>query len=241
MPPYSGIKDYLFKQLDGETEPSIIAKYLYSQIVEQTNKFAPTRQTSWYSAKTLDDVIEMIEKAIRHYEGREHVTADARVNFSFEDPNKPEELELITVSPTQIKPGAFERTSPSTSSALVRNLVPTLREELLDPDNQGYHLLILGYSYDNWITLTCWARTTKAAHKRATWLENLIEEYSWFFTAGGINRIIYQGRQKKIIREVSNNMFVGYPVEYYVRTERLIRASEKTLEQLVIEFDVATS
>ncbi len=225
-----------------DIEPTIrlIVREKYSGIKDATNKVG-ARSTSPFNAKTLDDTIDFVERAIRDYERREHVTADRKVNFSYEDPNKPEDLELITVEPSLIKPGAYEKTHPTQSSATIRNLAPTMREELQDPDHPGYHRLILGYFYDNWLTFTCWARTGKAAHNRATWLENLIEEYAWFFTAAGIQRIIYQGRGKKITRDIHNNLIVGYPLEYYVRTERLINVSEKTLEQVIIELDVATS
>jgi hypothetical protein len=122
----------------------------------------------------------------------------------------------------------------------VQNLRPIVREILDDPDNPGYRKAILGYFYDNILRITCWARTNKAANARALWLEDVMEEYTWFFVYSGVNRILYQGRGPERYKDVANNRIYGRSVDYFVRTEKLRTISQKTLEEIVINLAVAT-
>jgi hypothetical protein len=119
-----------------------------------------------------------------------------------------------------------------------QNFIP--RESLDDPDNPGYKLATVGYLYDNVVRFTCWARTNKAANSRVFWLENMMEEYKWWFRLQGINRMLFLGRRTDIVTTVSNNKWYGRPVDFYVRTEKLQVFSEKEFEQMILRVDVTT-
>lgn len=183
-------------------------------------------------AKNINESLEIIEKAIRNYELRYGTNSDAVIDFVYEDPDVLKQLETISVSIERVEPASFSKGAPFQGS--VRNLVPMLREVVDDPDNTGYKIAILGYWYDNIVQLTCWSRTNKAANSRAIWLENIMNEYRWYFQYSGISQIVYQGRGTQLVKNINNNKIYGRPINYYIRTESLVRYSQKELEQIYI-------
>jgi len=217
----------------------VIVKTAFSQIIEDSDQNSG-RLRSVQSAKDIDDAIELIKTAMDDYQDREGVTEDARVTLVYDRPDAPKQTEVITVTPGVRLPALFERGHPTKTSAPIRATKRIFLEERDDPDNLGYRLAIFSKLYDNWIVLTCWALTTKAASKRAIWLEQVLEEYGWFFTASGINRIIYTGRGERVVERADNNVMYGYPLEVYIRTEKIIKVSEKALERMIVQLNLAT-
>jgi len=209
----------------------IIAETQFNEIVRNSED---NRSTTPMAAKNINETMELILDAINHYQEREEKTQDARVIVSYEEPDEEATLEKITITIEDRDAGIYGQGAPLQGK--VRNLKPILREVKDDPDAPGYKLAILGYWYDNILGLTCWARTNKAANARALWLENLMEEYNWFFRLSGVSRILYQGRGKDRTKSFSNNIFYGRPVLYYVKTENIRALRQKTLEQIYIRY-----
>ena len=190
-----------------------------------------------YPAKSIIEVMELIQKAIADYLDRSEDIQDANVVVGYELPDTDAVFETISFSVVSREPGQFGQGPPGGSKVKARKGI--LREVVADPDNPGYQLAIIGYWHDNVLRMTCWARTNKEAEKRALWLEEVIEEYMWFFEISGISRILYEGRASNEKITVSGNTFYGRSIDYYVRTERLRKLSAKTLEQVVINLGLA--
>ena len=189
------------------------------------------------AAKNLLEVQDLIRQAIEDYEMREKTTAQSKVNYTAEEPEIDSRTETVTYSLVKREPGGFGQGGPFESQ--VRNLRPVLREVKDDPTNPGYRLITLGYWHENIIRLTCWAKTNKAANARALWLENLMEDYTWWFVLSGVNRILYNGQGADLVVNTNNNRFYGRPLEYYVKTETIRVYSEKTLEEILIKLKVS--
>jgi len=189
-------------------------------------------------AKDIIEVSELIEQAIRDYEKRWKTTEEARVDVVFERPEKAFQGETVSISFASRAPGMFAQGRPGESK--VKNLRPVLRETVDDPENPSYKKAIFGYFYDNIVRITAWARTNKVANKRAIWLENMFEEYTWWFSYSGVNRIIYEGWQSPVFLNIDNNLYFGRPIDFYVRTEKLISVSQKTLEEVQIRLSSST-
>lgn len=185
-------------------------------------------------AKNIIEVMELSRQAINDYELRLGTTNDKQVDVTYARPDTEKQVEVISVELIRRQPGMFGQGRPYENDT--KNLRPIFREEFPDPEHPGYRRAILGYFYDNTLRFTCWARTNKAANKRALWLETVMEEYSWFFVYSGVNRILYAGRQDDVTHTVNGNKYYGRPVDYFVRTEKLREVSEKTFEQICIRF-----
>lgn len=188
------------------------------------------------NSKDLPEIFDLISQAIDDYQTRTHQTEDNKIHIIYGYPEKDIEAESITIGLEKREPGAFSQGPPFEGP--VKNLKPIVREVIDDPDNLGYKRATLGYYYDNLIKLTCWARTNKKCTERAIWLENLMEEYSWFFAYSGVNRLIYWGQQEDIVRDVRNNNNYGRPLRYFIRTEKITHLTEKSIEQILINIYV---
>lgn len=199
---------------------------------EVQNARSIDRTTTPGPSKNIVEVMELIRQAIIDYESRTNVNQDAKVHLTYEKPDREAELEAISISLAVREPGMYSQGRPGEGK--IKNRRPVLREHVDDPDNPGYKRAVLGYFYDNTLRLTCWARTSKQANLRALWLEDVMEEYTWFFVYSGVNRIFYDRRREEITHEVEGNKIYGRPIDYFVRTEKLRNVSQKTLEEIVV-------
>ena len=216
--------------LEDQQKVKVFSEVQFNKIVERA--IQENKTTSALPAKDIIEVMDLIYYTIQDYETRTGKRNDAKINLVYEDPDTDINLETISIMFTDRIPGMFGQGRPFENK--VQNKRPVLREIFDDPDNPGYKRAVLGYFYDNIITLTCWARTNKTVNQRALWLENLMEEYAWFFSFSGVNRILFDSWGKNKIITIGNNKHYGRPLNYFVRTEKLQNVSQKTLEQICI-------
>ena len=221
---------------EDQKKVKVIAEEVFGGFIERAIQ---DRTRTPGDTKDIFEVLELIRVAIKDYESRSHVTQDAQIDVIYEKPDRPIEVETISLSVISRVPGMYSQGKPGDMGP--KNRRPILREMLDDPDNPGYKRAVLGFFYDNIIRLTCWAKTNKAANDRAIWLENLMEENDWFFVWSGVNRLLYDSWRSSELVDIVNNRYYGRPIDFFVRTEKLINVSEKTLEQICIKFGVKTT
>jgi hypothetical protein len=194
------------------------------------------RSTTLGNAKSLLEFYELVRQAIDDYEKRASVPETSKIRFTEEEPDAKMDVESITFNLMKREPGGFGQGAPFESN--VRNLRPIIREIKKDPTEPGYRTIIMGYWHDNIVRFTCWARTNKAANKRAMWFESLMEEYTWWFALQGLQRVIYWGQGADLVSDVQDNRWYGRPIDFYVKTETLRTYSEKTLEEILVRLAV---
>jgi hypothetical protein len=201
-------------------------------------RFPSDRSKSLGSAKTLREFYNLVRSSIRDMEDRASVPESLKVFFTEEEPDTAGQTETITFSLIKRLPGAFSQGAPWEGK--IRNQRPMIREEGEDPSAPGYKQAVHGYWYDNLVRFTCWARTNKAANARIEWFEDLMEEYSWWYSAQGVQRVIFEGRKTDMVVTVDGNKWYGRPADYFVRTEKLRVFSEKKIEEIIINLKVTT-
>lgn len=184
-------------------------------------------------AKSLIEVYGLVKDVIDHYDNRASVPLKNRVIFTEEEPDAAATGEIISFSVIQRLPGAFGGGAPG--EAKTKNMKAIYRDSFDDPENPGYRLAVYGYWHDNIIRFTCWAKTNKAANARVEWLENVLDEYMWFFKAEGVDRFLFQERQTDITVNIKGNKWYGRPLDYFIRTETLKTFSEKKMEEILIK------
>jgi len=219
-------------------DPHVVVQQLTDQILHKAaGDSGVPRSKSSGAAKSLLEFQDLVRQAIDDYEKRSNTSAQHKVIYTAEEPEVTSETETITYSLIKRQPGGFGRGAPF--EANVRNLRPIIREVTDDPTDPSYRKIVLGYWHENLVRFTCWAHTNKAANARSMWLENLMEEYTWWFVLQGVNRVIYWGQGSDMVVNINNNRWYGRPVDYYVKTETLRTYSEKTLEEILIKLDVS--
>jgi hypothetical protein len=224
------------------SDPVRVKLFIHEQfqaIIQQAVSFEPTKTPG--PAKDIVEVLELIRQVLIDHAQRTGVKIGAGVDgVVYELPDLVVGLEdnaiipmpVVTMAFADRAPGMFGQGRPFENK--VQNRRPILREYIDDPDNPGYKRAVLGMFYDNVIRLTCWAGTNKQANENALWLEQMMEDYAWFFTMNGVNRIFFDGWRANLKNEIMNNTYYGRPIDYFVRTERLWNVSQKTLEEICI-------
>jgi hypothetical protein len=216
-------------------QPKIAVERIYQNAISHADDYRD-RMVSPFPAKSLKEVPGLIKTCIQDTEERQSVAQEDRLIFTVEEPDLTQKLETITYAVVRREPGGIGSGPPFSQQN--RNLRPFLREEGDDPDNPGYKRAIFGQWFDNVIRLTCWARTGWKSEERAMWLEEVMEQYTWWLTMNGISRIFFWGRDTDQMRETSGNKIYGKALNYFVRTEHLSCTSTKTLESLIIKIGV---
>ena len=209
--------------------------FMFSKGMGDSQQGIPRSKTLG-KAKSLLEFHALVRQAIDDYESRASVPSELKINFTEEEPDTKTEEETITFSLVRREPGGFGQGAPFESS--VRNLRPIIRESGTDPTDPSYRTIVLGYWHDNIVRYTCWARTNKAANARAMWLENLMEEYTWWYVLQGVQRVIYWGQGPDQVVNIQNNRWYGRPIDFYVKTETLRTYSEKTLEEILVKLAI---
>lgn len=216
--------------------PSFIANQVFSTIRSQAIVVDGDSSKTPGNAKNIDEVTDLVQAVIENEEAVRGTPDDRKVIFGREMLPEYFRNEVITYAIEKREPGKFDQGRPFEGK--VKNLRPILREEVEDPDNPGYRLLVLGYWYDNLVRFTCWGRTHKVVDARALWFEKIMSSYMWFFRYEGVGRFLYWGRGEEITLDLPEHGKVyGRQLDFYVKTEEITQLSQKTLEQLVLTYD----
>lgn len=219
-----------------EPSPRIIVQRQYQTMLTHAKRMPDARSVTPGTAKDIIESMELFKKAIDDYERRQNLNERDKIVVSYDTPDKDIEYPSVTLSVDRREPGSYSQGAPFEGT--VRNLSPVLREEKDDPDNPGYRLAILGYYYDNLISLTCWALSNKEVESLALKVETIMEQYRWYFAVEGIGRVLYWGRGGPMEKTIRNNILYGRSINYYVRTEKITALSEKELEIIYINLIV---
>ncbi len=215
----------------------VIVSQQYSSFINQITNGTSTRGQSPGNVKNIWETIDLIGDSIEDYQNRTHDNNSRKVHISYEDPDTLAEFDTITLSLERRKPGQFGKGKMFDPSATT-NVKPFLVEELDDPDNPGYMKAVLCYFHDNIIRITPWCLNNKEALQRMLWIEEIMQEYSWYFSTSGVSRLYYYGHGAPLQKVVNNNRIYGRPIEYYVQTQTIKTFLEKTLEVLYLRYSV---
>lgn len=229
--PLSILRTDILPEALTEEQARVIASHHYSVATQKTVQ-DPSRTPA--NAKNIFQVMALVKDAIEHYEDRTGTIERAQVTVVYDEPDAPIEYETISILLTRREPGAFSQGAPF--EGRVKNLRPALREEKVDEEEPGYRRAILGYFHDNLIRLTCWANTNKEANARMLWLEEVMEQYIWYFRTSGVHRFLYYNHDPAIVKTTSNNRLYGRAIDYFVRTETLRVVKQKELEQIYLRY-----
>lgn len=185
--------------------------------------------------KSINEFYSLVKDAIEHAESVQGIAEDRKVFYTEEDPDFGIKTESITFSLVKREPGSISRGGPFEGN--IKAFRPILRDVSDDPESPQHKIFLYGRLHDNIVRFTMWARTNKAANARALWFESLMLEYSWFFVASGVGKVIFIGRSQDIsIREDKGQKLYGRPLDYYVRTEDLTTAKETIIRNIILKY-----
>ena len=229
-----------------DNNPTLVNKLIerwYSSDTLPPNQFVPKsvdgrrsdyfdRLLSGEEAKNLNEFYVLVNEAINDRLDRENVPQDERLIFTEAWPPDAIKTETITYRLLERSPGTVSQGKLMNKEK--QNWKPMLRQVLHDPDHPNKKLYIYGQWLDNMIELCCWARTSKVANARALWLEDLMEEYSWFFSYKGVSSVRFEGRGADSYQNINDNALHCRPLRYFVRTDRITKLSEFVINKILV-------
>ena len=207
---------------------------LASQAREQEK--IPAAGVSPRPAVNIDDFFSLVQGVIARQEQNEGVSQGVAFTEDFPEIEDNFSKEIITFSLEERRPGVFAQVKIDQifSSRQPRQRQRFFRESKPDPDFIGGKIYIYGQWYDNLVEFKIWAKTNKAANRRALWLEDLFDKWEWYFEAEGVSKLFYLGRLADEIAAPGNNKTVCRTLQYYIRTERLTIVREQILRNIVV-------
>jgi hypothetical protein len=110
-----------------------------------------------------------------------------------------------------------------------------------DALNPGYRLYTVARAYDNIVHICCWATDIGVSSKRNRWMEQLMDDWRWWFISNGIDTIRYEGQAHIEDSTKNGQRVVCRPLVYFVRTQKLSQIREKLVEDILISLNVETS
>lgn len=228
------------KDLIVEPKTRIIVEQVLQGLLELSRSDASSqRSVTSGQSKDYFQFLELVKKAVDDYQRRQKPPDGREISLSWERPDSAAETEKISISLLERGPGAFSKGAPLEGQ--IKNWAPILREKRKDPENPGYLNLVFGKLYDNKICFTTWAQTNKEAIERAFWFEELMENYTWFFRASGVGRVLFLSQEEDIFIDEHGKRVYGRKLVYFIRTEKITVISEKTIEDIVINLSVGKS
>lgn len=183
------------------------------------------------------DFLYLLRKVIESRQNTEGIKDENRILFLEEDPQEEIDTEAITFSIMYRKPGQFSK-GPIGKGSVVRELTPHLRRYEDNQNVPGEKILTYGKLHDTKITFWCNARTDKVAIRRALWLTQVMDSFSWFFFLYGF-RVIEQGIEEKEKERIKDLDIVKYPVTYIIQNDDTFQVSSQEFRELLLNLEIS--
>lgn len=209
---------------------------MYNAIVPDNNLFGAGRK-GFRPAIDVNDVAALIETVIAEQQSLEGVLERDRVLFQKSFADNPSRNPVITWKVIKRTPGVFEQSKISEAKGH-REHNPHLRAVTTDPTDIGYSIFHYSQVMDTYLEFMINANDSAEVDRVALWFENLIEQYKWFFSFQGLNRIFFIERQREEFENNRSNLQYRIPMIYFIRTEKTISIKTKDIENITIDICV---
>ncbi len=186
----------------------------------------------------IDYFFLLIKDVLNTRQDTEGVAKDKRINFFEEDPPGKYDTETITAVLEARTPGQMSQGAIGTNK--VREVRPHQRAIREHPEHPGEKLVTMGRFFDNWITFSIYARTSKVALQRMLWFEHVMDSFNWYFNLHGYKVIESEVRKREKVN-VGELTLIKYPMSYFVKTNDTYHFGSQELKRLVIKADVQTN
>ncbi|MCX6008839.1 MAG: hypothetical protein NTW48_02150 [Chloroflexi bacterium] len=109
---------------------------------------------------------------------------------------------------------------------------PRIREQRVDPDHPGCHIVVMGQWFDNLIQFDVWSKFNNRADDLIEWFEDFMYKYIWVWKKNGVNEILYWMRNSDSEVSKWRNDLAVRTVLYYFKTEKIVTVQEYDLRQI---------
>lgn len=209
-----------------------------TMIQQYLSELTTTRETLPVKGLDLIDFLDLVRAAIISRQNTNGVAEGKRILFIEDMPFEELNTEAITWEVKSRVPGRFDQ-GPA-SSGRIKEVTPHCRSVVKHPDNPGERLVTFGKFYDNYISFNTYARNNKVALRRAFWLENIMDGFSWYFRLFGF-RVTPKGLGERDIVEIGKLKLSKYPLSYHVRLDSTFTINTQELRSFLLNINIERS
>jgi hypothetical protein len=109
---------------------------------------------------------------------------------------------------------------------------PRVREQRVDTDHPGCHVMVMGQWFDNLIQFDCWSKYNNRADDLVEWYEDFMYKYTWVWKKNGVNEVLYWMRTTDEESSKWRNDLAVRTVIYYFKTEKIVTIKEYDFRQI---------
>ena len=136
---------------------------------------------------------------------------------------------LVTVEPASASKATYNETRSPKSGAYGRIMMPTHRGVYKDVREVGDIKLVVGMPRDYMVRFTCFSSSSREANMTAFAVEDTLIKFRPVIRASGIPDIMFQGMGEFVKRDVGGTEFLGRPVDFLIRVDRIFTLTVKQL------------
>lgn len=202
-----------------------------------SHKLYGNNRKNHFDSKDIHEFAALVENAMAEQQSVENIPDRDKVILRKAFTPNQMDNPCITWKVKNRKHGSFSQHSIHEDSK-VREYSYHLREVVDDADDLGYTIWHYGQFMDNHIEFKIHANESPECDRLALWFENLMENFKWYFSLEGINRVFLLERQEEQYFERAGNFHYSIPMVYLVRTEKALSLKHKNLENIIINLCV---
>lgn len=223
------------------TSQSVVVEQIVSNILERYSRTEANvphgeRLRQPKPAQDINGFFDLVRRVVEEQQNSEQVPIKNRIKFLQDFPPGDIETEVITFGLIQRRP--FSMSQGQHFNQRVREVKPHMRGIEDDPARPGYKVITHGQLFENEIVFTCWAKTNKQANIRARWFEDQMRDWRWYIRYEGVSDYYFIGQDEDIALKLdgTENILMGRPLRFWVKTERLSHVLEPTIRRIVVQY-----
>lgn len=178
---------------------------------------------------TFIEVGKLVEKAFNLYKNSVPTLKDVTFYREYPLGTDPKKLQLPAVT--------YRIENKRTMAGA--EIKPRQREQITDPNNEGYILQIKGKRYDGSVRFDIWSNQNFQADDIADEFEKFIDAFVGYFKEQGLVQIIYEGSYNSTAEDYRDSLIHIY-VKYRIVLEQQYIISTKTIEDIKIKLQKLT-
>jgi len=171
---------------------------------------------------TFLEVGRLIEKSFNLYKKSNPILKDVTFYREYPLGQDPQKLQL---------PAVTYKIENKTSA---REIKPRQREQVIDPNNEGYILQIKGKRYNGTVKFDIWSNKNFQADEIADAFEIFVDSFTGYFKEQGLIEIIYDGSYNASSNNLHDSL-VNIYLRYSLTLEQQYIISTKTIEDIKIK------
>ena len=193
-------------------------------------------QRSLGTAKDIDDLLPMIDAALREHQKRLAIEPSKWLAVTAFWPKNPVDCPDKTAARVVMRV-ANRRQANMANDTTRHQRKPIFKEARKDPNDPNSQVQVQSLWRDNVIEFRVMSSDQSRADDMALFFERFMESWYWYFRDQGIQNIYFDERLEDRIEVIGGAEVYIRPIRYQVRTEIIFQSRASTLRDIRVQFD----